>query len=201
MSTTIPANTGVLSRIVEVFLRGNLSVLLILIALVAGAVALLVTPREEEPQIVDAIAQHREALDAHAEGVTREVLVVDTDMAKDLGVDHSATEDLEPAGMAADTATLATTHHALDVSLGRWLGERKVGGTETYPEFLLEKGNEEVVQDALEIAEGDLLVDHETLDLVEHGGMRQIGVAAIDTAGGDHAQWWLAVLHGADLHR
>jgi multidrug efflux pump subunit AcrB len=41
-----------LSRIVETFLRGNLSVLLILISLVAGAVALLATPREEEPQIV-----------------------------------------------------------------------------------------------------------------------------------------------------
>ncbi len=43
---------GWLSRIVEVFLRGNLSMLLILLALTAGAVALLVTPREEEPQIV-----------------------------------------------------------------------------------------------------------------------------------------------------
>jgi multidrug efflux pump subunit AcrB len=45
-----------LSRVVEVFLRGNLSVLLILISLIAGAVALLVTPREEEPQIVVPLA-------------------------------------------------------------------------------------------------------------------------------------------------
>ena len=45
-----------LSRIVEVFLRGNLSVLLILISLIAGGVALLVTPREEEPQIVVPLA-------------------------------------------------------------------------------------------------------------------------------------------------
>ncbi|MFC1597089.1 efflux RND transporter permease subunit [Planctomycetota bacterium] len=45
-----------LSRIVEVFLRGNLSVLLILISLIAGAIALFVTPREEEPQIVVPLA-------------------------------------------------------------------------------------------------------------------------------------------------
>ncbi|MBN2580993.1 MAG: efflux RND transporter permease subunit [Pirellulales bacterium] len=45
-----------LSRIVEVFLRGNLAVLLILISLIAGAIALLVTPREEEPQIVVPLA-------------------------------------------------------------------------------------------------------------------------------------------------
>jgi multidrug efflux pump subunit AcrB len=41
-----------LQRIVEVFLRGNLSVMLLFLSLVAGGVALLVTPREEEPQIV-----------------------------------------------------------------------------------------------------------------------------------------------------
>jgi multidrug efflux pump subunit AcrB len=43
-------------RIVEVFLKGNLSVLLIVISLMVGAVALLVTPREEEPQIVVPLA-------------------------------------------------------------------------------------------------------------------------------------------------
>lgn len=47
---------GLMSRIVELFLRGNLSILLILISLIAGGVALLVTPREEEPQIVVPLA-------------------------------------------------------------------------------------------------------------------------------------------------
>ncbi|MBA4187318.1 MAG: AcrB/AcrD/AcrF family protein [Planctomycetaceae bacterium] len=40
------------ARIVEAFLHGNLSVLLILLMLACGAAALLLTPREEEPQIV-----------------------------------------------------------------------------------------------------------------------------------------------------
>ncbi|MBE0597782.1 MAG: efflux RND transporter permease subunit [Desulfuromonadales bacterium] len=39
------------TRIVDKFLDGNLSVIFILLALLAGAVALLITPREEEPQI------------------------------------------------------------------------------------------------------------------------------------------------------
>jgi multidrug efflux pump subunit AcrB len=47
---------SLVSRVVEVFLRGNLSILLILLTLIAGAVALLVTPREEEPQIVVPLA-------------------------------------------------------------------------------------------------------------------------------------------------
>jgi multidrug efflux pump subunit AcrB len=45
-----------MNRVVEAFLGGNLSVLLILISLIAGIVALYVTPREEDPQIVVPIA-------------------------------------------------------------------------------------------------------------------------------------------------
>jgi multidrug efflux pump subunit AcrB len=45
-----------MTRIVEVFLKGNLSVILILISLVAGGAALLITPREEDPQIIVPIA-------------------------------------------------------------------------------------------------------------------------------------------------
>jgi multidrug efflux pump subunit AcrB len=41
-----------MTRIVETFLRGNLSILLILLSLFAGAAALLITPREEDPQII-----------------------------------------------------------------------------------------------------------------------------------------------------
>ena len=41
-----------MTRIVETFLKGNLSILLIVISLIAGAASLLITPREEDPQII-----------------------------------------------------------------------------------------------------------------------------------------------------
>ncbi len=44
------------SRIVRGFLEGNLAILLIVISLLAGTAALLMTPREEEPQIVVPVA-------------------------------------------------------------------------------------------------------------------------------------------------
>jgi len=56
MPEPLPPKPGAMSAVVEAFLRGNLSILLILISLVAGGVALLVTPREEEPQIVVPLA-------------------------------------------------------------------------------------------------------------------------------------------------
>jgi len=50
------ASGGWISGIVEAFLKGNLSVILILISLMAGIGALLLTPREEDPQIVVPVA-------------------------------------------------------------------------------------------------------------------------------------------------
>jgi len=45
-----------MNRIVEAFLHGNLSVVLIIVSFVAGFIALSFTPREEDPQIVVPIA-------------------------------------------------------------------------------------------------------------------------------------------------
>lgn len=44
------------TRIVARFLEGNLSTILILLSLIAGIAALVLTPREEEPQIVVPLA-------------------------------------------------------------------------------------------------------------------------------------------------
>jgi len=47
---------SVISNIIESFLKGNLAILLIIISLLAGVVALAITSREEEPQIVVPLA-------------------------------------------------------------------------------------------------------------------------------------------------
>ncbi len=48
----VPSKRSLTTRIVEVFLTSKLSILFLLASLIAGALALAVTPREEEPQIV-----------------------------------------------------------------------------------------------------------------------------------------------------
>ncbi|MFY9343099.1 MAG: efflux RND transporter permease subunit, partial [Planctomycetota bacterium] len=53
----MPGTKSLTWRIVEVFLTGNLAPLLLLLSLAAGAVALWVTPREEDPQIVVPVAE------------------------------------------------------------------------------------------------------------------------------------------------
>jgi multidrug efflux pump subunit AcrB len=51
-----PGDGHWINRVVAAFMRGNLSVLLILVSLLAGGFALWITPREEDPQIVVPIA-------------------------------------------------------------------------------------------------------------------------------------------------
>ena len=47
----------------------------------------------------------------------------------------------------------------------------------------------------------DAVPHHQALDLVKHGGMGQVRVAAVDLAGGHHGHGRLAGKHGAHLHR
>ena len=47
-----PAGLPFLTRLVDKFLRGDVAILFTVISLLVGAVALLLTPREEEPQII-----------------------------------------------------------------------------------------------------------------------------------------------------
>ena len=45
-------DSGIMTRLVEVFLRGDVALLVIVVTLILGVAALILTPREEEPQIV-----------------------------------------------------------------------------------------------------------------------------------------------------
>ena len=109
--------------------------------------------------------------------------------------------DLEPAGLLADAAAGAAAEHALDVDLGRRLGEGEVRRPEAHAEVALEELLHELVQHGLEVREAHALVDQQAFDLVEHRRVRHVGVAAIDAARHDHAQRRLLAQHGAHLHR
>jgi len=80
----------VLARIIDVFLRGRLAPLLILLSLLAGVFALAVTPREEEPQIVVPMADvHVTAPGLSVEEVERQVATrVEKLLAQIDGVEH-----------------------------------------------------------------------------------------------------------------
>src|SRR5688572_24974900 len=87
---------------------------------------------KKEPDIVDAVFQHGNALHSHAEGEAGNLFRVITDEAKNRGINQAGTEYFQPAGAFANAAGLprragATTaaNQTLDVDLSARFSERK----------------------------------------------------------------------------
>src|SRR5690606_21176836 len=85
---------------------------------------------EETAQVVHAVAQHREPLDADAEGEAGVALRVDPDVAQHAGMDHAAAQHLEPAGRAVRLLPG-------NVELRGGLGEREIARAEAHFEVAL----------------------------------------------------------------
>src|SRR4029450_8963422 len=143
---------------------------------------------EKQADIVHAVAQHRQALDAHAKGVTGPALAINARGLEDIGMYDAAAKHFEPACLLANTAAGSVAEQAFDVDLGRRLGEGEIGGTKANAELALEEPFHEAVQRGFEIREAYVLIDHEPLDLVKHRRVGYVRVAAIDTSRRDHTQ-------------
>jgi hypothetical protein len=72
------------------------------------------------------------------------------------------------------------------VDLGRGLGEREERRAEAHLEVVgLEEAAQEIGVHALQVGEADVLVDPQSLDLVEHRRVRRVGVHAVGAPGRD----------------
>src|SRR5690242_5106670 len=142
---------------------------------------------EEGAQVVHAVFEHGDAIDAEAPGKTLVLGRIEPAVPQHVRMHHAAAEDLQPV-LAFTEANLALVAPALDVDLERGLGEREERRAEAHLHVVhLEEGLAEFLQDPFEVAEMRALVDHEALDLMEHGRVGLVGVAAIGAARADHA--------------
>mmetsp|Transcript_37514 Transcript_37514/g.87439 ORF Transcript_37514/g.87439 Transcript_37514/m.87439 type:complete len:561 (+) Transcript_37514:3391-5073(+) len=159
---------------------------------------------EEGAQVVHAVAQHGQAVDAGAEGEADVTLGVQAHVADDLRVHLTRAGDFQPAALQR-----AALEH--DVDLGAGFGEREVAGAEAQLQLVgLEKGGDEVQVDRLQVLERDVLADPQAFDLVEHRRVGRVAVHAVGAARRNHADLGHGVLPGialgmglriADLHR
>src|SRR5690606_29524624 len=156
---------------------------------------------EEQAQIVHAVTQHGQTLHAHAEGKALKLLGVDARGTEYVRVHHAATHDFQPAGLLAYPAGATAAHYALDIHLGGRLREREERGPEAHLQILLEEHLQEFGDGALEISKTDLTIHQQPLNLMEHRGMGQVGVAAIDATRADDTNRRLLAFHGPHLYR
>ena len=103
--------------------------------------------------------------------------------------------------MLAEVAALAAAHVAAHVHLAAGLGEGEEVRAVTRLAILAKHALNKVVERALEVAEGDALVDDQALDLVELRQVTGVGrVGTIDGARANHVDGRLLRLHGVNLH-
>src|SRR6266481_712693 len=162
---------------------------------------------EKDLNIVDAVLQHREAIDADAEGEAADFFRVVIHEAVDSGIDHARAEKFNPGCPFALRTSVSVrsagsaAERTGDIKLDRRLGEREIAGPKARFHAGAKKLLHEILDGAGEIAKGDVGVHGEAFDLVKGEGMRGVRiVAAIDLAGNDDAHWRLLLFHGADLH-
>ena len=86
------------------------------------------------------------------------------------GMHHAAAAELQPLA-----------RRRLDVELGRGLGEREVARPQSGSEVGTEERLGERVDRAGEVGQGDAPIDHQTLELVEHGEVRRVGASRCGT--------------------
>ena len=129
------------------------------------------------------------------------LLGVVVDEAVHVGVDHAGAHDLQPAGVLARAAAGAAAQAAVHIHLDAGLGEREEVRAHADAAVGAEELAREVSHGALQVGQGDALVDDEALDLVEHGRVRGVRVAAVHLAGAQHVDGRPLRLHDAHLHR
>ena len=110
-------------------------------------------------------------------------------------MDLARAADFQPFSLSRT----AGEHH---VHFSARLGEREVARTEANDEVVrFKEALQEVNIDALQVGKTDVFVDPKTFDLVEHRGMRCIGVHAIGSSRSDDLDRRLVLTGITNLHR
>ena len=147
------------------------------------------------------IFQKRHALHAESECEAGILVGVDIAAGKHVGMYHAGAEYLDPALALTEAAALASAGEAGHIDLSRRLGEGEVVGTEADLGFLAEHLFREHGEGAFEVRHGDVLIDNQSLDLVEEGRMGGVDrVGAVYPSGGEDADRRALFLHHAHLH-
>src|SRR5882672_12405975 len=138
-------------------------------------------------QIVDVVFELRQTFDAQTEGEAGKSFRIIVDETINGRIDHPRAEQLNPTRLLADVAARTSAEYARRVDFNRRLGERKITRPQARLHFGPQKFAHEIFDRTLEIAERDVSIDGQPLNLVEHESVRRVGiVAAIDLSWHDN---------------
>src|SRR5690606_32964827 len=143
----------------------------------------------EQAQVVDSIAQHRDAFNAHAERKTCELFRVDVAVPQHVGMYHTRATDFHPAGAFAYRTARTFADQAADIHFSTGLCKREERRAEANLRVLAEHFAGEVIQRLFEIGKAYVAIDVKSFHLVEEavrtGGYCFIAIHASGHDGAD----------------
>src|SRR6218665_830561 len=136
---------------------------------------------KEQAQVVDAVAQHGQSVQPHAEGKADVLFGIQSHVAHHVRMHLARAGHFQPA--ASQRAGLKP-----DVDLGAGLREgEKTGAKAQHQIIAFKKPAAKAREDDLQVLETHVLADPQALALVEHRRVRGVAVDAVGAARGDHA--------------
>jgi len=124
---------------------------------------------KQQPDVIDAIAEHGDPFHPDPEGKTRVLLRIVTHMSKNFRMDHPAAQDFHPPGVRTDPAAFSAAHNAPHVHFSAWFREREEAWPEPYRYFTAEELVDKLYKHSFEIAERDTFINHEPFHLMNMG--------------------------------
>src|SRR5258706_6779516 len=156
----------------------------------------------DQPDVVDAIAQHGDPLDAQPESEAAILVGIVANIAQHARINLAGATHLEPAAVLADAAAGATADDAVYVELGAGLREREVARAEANLAAGAEELAGEALQRATQMRHRGGLIDQQPLHLVEDRFVTGVGrFVTIDLSRHDRTHGRLHLLHDANLIR
>ena len=126
--------------------------------------------------------------DSPAEGETPDFFRVITEEFEHFGMDHSSTDDGDPACTMTGAAPFTVTVRTGDVHAQRWFCIGVVFGFETVACLITEKRLNHCRQGALEMPKSESPIDPNAFELVKHGQVGGIdGFISVNPAGARHS--------------
>ena len=121
----------------------------------------------QQPHIIDFVFQQCDTFETYAECEAGVFFGVNAAHFEDMWVYHSASEDFDPTGAFAETASFAAAFEAGNVYFGAWFGEWEVVRAELSLGFGSEKFFCEYFQCPFQVSEGNVLINDKSFDLME----------------------------------
>src|SRR5262249_4159305 len=123
---------------------------------------------EEVANVVNAVFQDRNTFGPHTKGKAAEHFRVIAPITEHLGMDHTGTQNLQPASLLAHGTTLATADDAVHIDLNARLGKGEMAAAKAHLAGLTKHTTCEGDQDTFQVSHGNVRPHSQTLDLVEH---------------------------------